>query len=230
MSDSTRKDRLLAELEVLRGLKKASTIFDFEPSGEPPDRYTVILRGKGINRDSSGKSDVEFVELHKVDLRLPYTFPDRAPDIRWLTPILHPNVSFSGYIDLRDLGLPWDKGMNLDVVCERLWDVARLAYMDMEKASNYSAKSWLEDESTLVLPVDQRPIRDKAAPSGSNVIQYQRRKDKTVSLPASQTKADVFFIGEDTPVPEVPPRRPAPPRPVRPRPSSGDDDVFFIGE
>jgi ubiquitin-protein ligase len=35
--------------------------------------------------------------------RMPYGYPERPPDIRWLTPILHPNISFSGFLNLRKL-------------------------------------------------------------------------------------------------------------------------------
>ncbi len=231
MDKATREERLNEELEVLRALKKVSTVFDFEPAGEPPDRYTLTFRGKGVARVPGGHAEVEFADVHRCEVRLPYSYPDRPPDVRWLTPIVHPNVSFSGFINLRDIGLPWEKGMNLDVLCERLWDVARAAYMDLDKANNYSAKSWYEKESSLRLPFDHRQLRDKSAPAGSNVIQYERRGDRSVSLPSSETAADVIIIGEDTPVPEMPARRPLPSRPVRPRrPKRDDDDVLYIGD
>ena len=225
MTQSERHERLVAELEAMRALKKATSILDFEFTGEPPDRYSITLRGKGVSRDTSPSADVEFVNLHKIDVRLPYSFPRRPPDIRWITPIFHPNISFSGFINLKDVGLPWDKDLGLDVVCERLWDVARLQYMDLKKATNYAAKNWFEDESTLQLPVDHRVLRDLSAPQGGNVIRYQRRGDERISLPAARDAADVFFIGEDTPIPPMPIRS----APMRRR-ARGDDDVFYIGD
>lgn len=225
MTQQDRDERLVAELEAMRALNKASNILDFEFSGEPPDRYSITLRGKGISRDTSARADVETVELHKIDLRLPYSYPKRPPDIRWITPIFHPNISFSGFINLKDVGLPWDQDLGLDVVCERLWDVARLQFMDLDKATNYAAKNWFEDESKLQLPVDHRPLRDKAAPQGGNVIRYQRRGDQRISLPSARDAAEVFFIGEDTPTPSLPIRTP----PVRRR-TPGDDDVLYIGD
>ena len=225
MTQNDRHERLVAELEAMRALKKATSILEFEITGEPPDRYSITLRGKGISRDTSSHADVEFVELHKIDLRLPYSFPRRPPDIRWITPIFHPNISFSGFINLKDVGLPWDQDLGLDIVCERLWDVARLEYMDLTKATNYAAKNWFEDESTLQLPVDHRPLRDQSAPQGGNVIRYQRRGAERLSLPAARDAADVFFIGEDTPTPPLPIRS----APVRRRPR-GDDEGFYIGD
>ena len=222
-----RRERLTAELEALRALKKTSSIFDFEASGEAPDRYMILFRGKGIARDTSSDAEIETVELHKVELRLPYSYPQRSPDIRWTTPILHPNVSYSGFINVKDIGLPWEKDLGLDVLCERLWDVARLAYMNLDTAANYSAKNWFEDECQIPLPVDPRPLRDKHAPTGSNVIRYQRKGAGSKSLPEPVTGQDVFFIGEDTPTPDLP--KPVRRMPVR-RPPPDDDDVIFIGD
>lgn len=226
MTREKRQDRLAAELECLRALKKTSTIFDFESVGETPDRYTIIFRGKGIAQDTSSEADVQFVDLHRIELRLPYSFPQRPPDIRWTTPLLHPNVSFSGFINVKDIGLPWEKDLGLDVVCERLWDVARLAHMNLDNAANYSAKNWFEDECDMQLPVDPRPLRDKTAPAGSNVIRYERKAARGVKLPDAAPAKDVFFIGEDTPTPELPIARRVPLR----RPPPLDDDVFYIGD
>ena len=226
MSDD-REQRLTAELEALRALKKTSTIFDFEATGEAPDRYMILFRGKGIARDTSVDAEIETVELHKVEIRLPYSYPERSPDIRWTTAILHPNVSFSGFINVKDIGLPWAKDLGLDVLCERLWDVARLAYMDLDSAANYSAKNWFEDECELQLPVDPRPLRDKNAPVGSNVIRYQRKGTTATTRPAPQLGQDVFFIGEETPTPELP--KPVRRMPAR-RPPPNDDDVIYIGD
>ncbi len=225
MTQQERHDRLVAELEAMRALKKASNIFDFECTGQPPDRYSVTLSGKGIRRDTSPRADVELVDMHNIDLRLPYSYPRRPPDIRWITPVFHPNISFSGFINLKDVGLPWDQDLGLDVVCERLWDIARLQYMDLSRATNYSAKNWFEDECNLQLPVDPRLLRDRTAPEGGNVIRYQRRGDRRLELPPARDAAEVFFIGEDTPTPSLPIRT----GPVR-RHGHGDDDVLYIGD
>lgn len=226
MTREDRQNRLAAELECLRALKKTSTIFDFESVSETPDRYSLIFRGKGIAQETSAESEFEYIELHRVELRLPYSFPQRPPDIRWTTPLFHPNVSFSGFISVKDIGLPWERELGLDVVCERLWDVARLAYMNLENAANYSAKNWFQDECDLAIPIDQRPLRDKNAPSGSNVIRYERKGTRRVELPEAAPAKDVFFIGEDTPTPELPATQRVPLR----RPPPNDDDVFYIGD
>jgi ubiquitin-protein ligase len=218
-----RDQRLLADLEAMRVLKGASTIFDFETKGDPPDRYTVLFRGKGLTRGTSSTGGVQVVEFHRCEVRLPYSYPERPPDVRWLTPIFHPNVSFSGFLNLREIGLTWEKGLGLDVVCERLWDVARGGYTNLDAATNYAAKNWYAQEGQAYgLPVDQRPLRDRAVSQSENVVRYQRRgvSPQPADSAPSEEQADVLYIGEDTPPPEMP----------RQRPRADGDDVFYIGD
>ena len=216
---NARHERLESDLKAMQALQKASTIIEFENTGDPPDRYTLIFRGTGVARSSSSQDKLDRIQLHRCDLRLPYSYPDRPPDIRWLTPIFHPNVSFSGFISLRDIGLPWERKLTLDVVCERLWDVARLAYLDLEKATNYSARDWFQEENHgIEVPLDGRPLRNKLSGETSNVVRYRRRGDRKIELPGAEV-SDVFYIGEDTPTPVLPGNR-----------DWEGDDVLYIGD
>jgi len=217
VAGSEQPQRLKAELEAIRALEQESSLFDFDTDGDPPTSYTVTFRGKAIKRDLASKAEVEIHELHRCQIRLPYSFPERPPEIRWLTPIFHPNISFSGMIKLDDIGLPWDKDLHLDVICERLWDMARLAFVNLDKATNYSAKNWVAKNSDVRLPVDPRPLRGGPPPASSNVIRYQRRAGPV--RPESAGGEEVFYIGEDTPTPELPKRRPP-----------DEDDVLYIGD
>jgi len=220
--------RLNADRELLAALDAASSIFSLEVTGDPPDRYTLTFRGKGLGRDASAASDVAVVELHQIDLRMPYSYPASPPDIRWITPLWHPNVSFSGFVNPADIGLVWTSEIPLDLVCERLWDVARCQFLNLDKATNYAAKNWFERECSFALPLDHRPLRDGGARSASNVVRYERRAGQGVQFAGAATGGDVLFIGEDTPTPQIPARQPYIPASRR-RPRSGGDDVMYIG-
>ena len=45
-------------------------------------------------------------------------------------------------IRLSDVGMAWDKDLELTALCERLWDMARYAFVDLDKAANFSARNW----------------------------------------------------------------------------------------
>lgn len=243
MPDEQRDQRLAEEHKRLERLQAQSTIFEFESQGDPPTKYVVTFRGPGITRSLTSSEEIEKVDLHRCELRLPYAFPQRPPDIRWLTPVHHPNISFSGLVKLRDVGLPWEEDLSLDIICERLWDMARLAYYDEDRATNYSARNWLEEQDEIGLPIDHRPLRDKEMPFSSNVIKYERRSErqrndkppgKRTARPAAASERTtleakhperqppaqqdgILFIGD-----ESPPR-------AQPRRRDNDDDVVYIG-
>ena len=191
MDASSRIARLNADRELLAALDAASSIFSLEVTGEPPDRYLLTFRGKGLARDASASSEVTLIELHQIDLRMPYSYPASPPDIRWVTPLWHPNVSFSGFVNPADIGLVWTSEIPLDLVCERLWDVARGQFLNLNKATNYAAKNWFERECNYQLPLDSRALRDGSggARAGSNVVRYERRAGQACSSPARRPPA-----------------------------------------
>jgi ubiquitin-protein ligase len=215
-----RKQRLADELEVMRALAEQSSILEFESEGDPPDEYRVTLHGRGIARAESYRSGIEYADKHECEIRLRYGFPGRPPEVRWLTPILHPNISYSGYLNLKECGLEWETDLALDVVCEHLWDLARLAWIDLDGASNYTAKKWFTEHPEIALPVDARPLRDRGGPSPGNIVHYERGP----APPKAAGGGDVLYIGEDTPAPELP-RRPPPSRG-----KDDDEDILYIGD
>lgn len=230
MDASQRAARLNADRELLAALDAASTIFSCEATGQPPDRYTLVFRGKGLGRDAAAGSDVSVIELHQIDLRMPYSYPAMPPDIRWITPLWHPNVSFSGFVNPADIGLVWTSEVPLDLVCERLWDVARGQFINPVKATNYAAKNWYDKECSYALPLDPRPLRDGPAEAraASNIVRYQRRAGQGVQFAGAPAGSDVLFIDENTPTPQMPARQPYVPLHRR-RQKPGDGDVMYIG-
>jgi hypothetical protein len=222
-----RLERLTSDREALAALAAASSIFTCEASGDPPDRYTLTFRGKGLARDASSAADITTIDLHQIDLRMPYSYPSSPPDIRWLTPVWHPSVSFSGFVNLADVGLVWSKDLPIDVVCERLWDVARGAFFNPDRVANFAAKNWYEKECTFTLPVDSRPLGDRmAAAAGSNIVRYQRRGGSAVQFAGVPASNEVIFIDENTPTPMLPQRQPYIPISRR---RGNSDDVLYIG-
>jgi ubiquitin-protein ligase len=218
MDMSDRGQRIRDDLQALEALQQASTIFTFEPKGDPPERLALRYRGSGVRRDSSPNAKAEIVREHEIELRLPYGYPNTGPDIRWGTPLYHPNVSFSGFINLADIGLDWSPEMGLDLVCERLWDVIRLEQFNAERAVNYSARKWIEEQTALTLPVDPRPLRDKAASVNRNVVKYRRRGQPE---PPGGDPDDVLYI-DDVTAPPLPPAGKAVAR------RSGGEDILYI--
>jgi len=225
VSSQIRPERLLADQERLTALAAASTIFRFEPVGNAGDRYLLLFRGRGLAREVAAPSVVTLIELHRIELRLPFAYPDAAPDIHWLTPVWHPNVSFSGLVSMDDVGLAWTKDLPIDVVCERLWDVARAAYFNLDRAVNTAAKNWFEAENRPGLPVDPRPLCDRTAAGSSNIVRYERRSGQPMQFGGAATSNEVLVIDENTPTPPLAERQPYIPVGLR----RDKQEVFYIG-
>ena len=232
MSDNSRDERLWGELESLRSLKRQSSIFDFQYEGEPPDNFTVTFAGKGISSVDSDSDEAVFSEKHEIQIQMAYLYPKREPDLKWVSPIYHPNVANSGVVDLEDSGLEWNEGLSIEIICERLWDVIRLAHLDTEKSSQLGAKDWFKNKLNLKLPIDARPLRDRSVATQSNVVQYTRRNQKKRDFHApKQVDDDVLFIGEDRPARKAPKQtdssRTGSGQTVQPN-NNSDDDILFI--
>ncbi len=191
MDSNERRQHLAVQQERIAALERASSILVTEGSGDPADRYRLYFRGRGLYRDR-GTGTLALCDEHQCVLRLPYEFPREGPEIHWLTPIVHPNISFSGLVHWEDLNLPWTAALGLEVVCERLWDMARLAFVDWQRVVNQSAAHRLRNECHWSLPLDVRPLRDRDHHYVRNLVRYRSAQ----TSPASPSTADeeVLYI------------------------------------
>lgn len=170
-----RRQRLEQEQELLNQLANRSEILQLQSENEPADRYVLTFTAKLIERANDSTDEVHWTDHHKIELEIPWSFPNSPPDVRWLTRFYHPNVSSSGFVSLKDIGLMWDQQMSLDVLAERLWDVARHAWYDLENADNYSASRWIKNGPKVKLPVDERTIVPPKLAKPENIISYRRK-------------------------------------------------------
>lgn len=189
-SRSPRQRRLESDLHRLEELASQSTIFSFttpgpQPLGGPPEVYRVRFRGPGLQAlDSRGRLDVRGIEDHEVLIQLIAEYPRSAPHMRWLTPLFHPNVSAAGAVCLGGWGTHWAPSLQLDRLCEMLWDMLRLANYDTRSPYNQQAAAWLLAQRDYRLPLDHRELRDRAS-------QVLREPNPTPVSPANSPAAAV---------------------------------------
>ena len=60
-------------------------------------------------------------------------------------------------------GTYWVPSLNLDELCEMLWDMIRYKNFDVTSPYNRDAAWWANSQQQYRLPLDPRPIRDKLA-------------------------------------------------------------------
>jgi len=230
--DTPRTRRLRADAEALKNLKENSTVVDFQAFGDPPERYLVTFKGKGLIRKSESEP-VEMAEVHRVEIRLGIDYPRSRPDLQWLTSIYHPNISAVGAVCLGGYSTNWVPSLGLAELCEMMWDMVRYANYDPKSAYNYAAGRWSETQTQFDFPIDPRPIRDRLAKVvGDNIIKFSEPGKGSTEPPkeappiVKPPEEDVLIIDDETPVPPGPSaaRPGVPPRPARP----ANDDILII--
>jgi ubiquitin-protein ligase len=197
MHDSPRTRRLRSDRAALERLQAESSVFRFQTSGSPAQLQLVIeFHGKGLGR-SVGKITV--VPHHKVAITLGASYPRTVPEIRWLTPIYHPNISEIGMVCLGGYGTHWAPSLQLDELCAMLWDMVRYQNYDVRSPYNREAAHWAAEQTTFRFPVDPRPLRDlRIVPDHPPALSFPEpptRSAVAVSAPARMVE-EIIFLSE----------------------------------
>ncbi|MGE3820865.1 MAG: ubiquitin-conjugating enzyme E2 [Isosphaeraceae bacterium] len=210
--DSPRNRRLRNDLAALERLTEESSVVRFKATGKPAQHYEIEFRGRSLAR-LRGK--VSIADRHVVEIRLPASYPRGMPELRWVTPIYHPNISEIGMVCLGGYGTHWVPSLNLDELVGMLWDMARYHNYDVRSPYNRDAALWVAHQTAFTFPLDPRPLRDLRAALGrvESPEPFARLLDPQIdgspNGDASPLPKDVTRIEPDPPVryPEEPPIR-----------------------
>lgn len=213
MYESPRIRRLRSDLAALDALRAESSVFQFKSAGTPPQQYTIGFRGKSLARE---RGKVVIRDYHEVEVKLGASYPRTMPELRWLTPIYHPNISEIGMICLGAYGTHWVPSLALDELCVMLWDMARYQNYDIRSPYNREAALWASNQTTHRFPMDARSLRDHRAALG----RVEDVVDLDDSMARDEPQSITLLDLEIDLAPRSEPSRPALPPPA--------DDVIFI--
>jgi len=257
MYQSPRMRRLRNDIAALERLRSESSVFRFTSQGDPPQHYRIQFLGRGLWRDH-GK--VRVLEKHHIEIKLGSSYPRTIPEIRWLTPIYHPNISEIGMVCLGGYGTHWVPSVQLDELCTMLWDMLRYHNYDIRSPYNRDAALWVAQQQSFRFPTDDRPLRDlraalgrvgtgKDAPAsgreGSGMPEPETTGRRRLSRVRdfAQRYRRAFGVADEEPASR--PSEPAAPRPsnselsdlvaaqaaaAAPEPASAADDPVFVLE
>ncbi len=156
--ESPQMRRLRHDAAAMEQLVSESSIVRFRATGNPPNRYHVELRGKGLAREA-GK--IVVTERHEVEIKLGSSYPRTIPELRWLTPIYHPNISEIGLVCLGGYNTHWVPSLHLNALIGMLWDMVRYHNYDIRSPYNREAALWAANQTRFPFPVDPRPLTDR---------------------------------------------------------------------
>lgn len=123
--------------------------------GLPPDMYRIIYNIKGLRVASSGRI-LEWEE-HVLEIKLGLEYPRRAPQLRLLTPIFHPNFN-QAEVCAQDI---YAASEGLDDLIIRIGRMIAYQEYNTKSPLNGIAAKWAAENSHR-LPVDRREIAPPA--------------------------------------------------------------------
>jgi ubiquitin-protein ligase len=215
MYETPRLRRLRNDLAAMERLRDESSVLRFKAAGKPAQHYMVELRGRSLARH---RGKVTVSERHEVEIKLGASYPRSMPELRWLTPIYHPNISEIGMVCLGGYGTHWVPSLNLDELVGMLWDMARYHNYNVRSPYNRDAALWVANQTTFAFPLDPRPLRDLRAKLG-----------RIAPVPRSPDLADVEHDSADfIPVDELEAVGEPEPASQAPAPVASEDDGGLI--
>lgn len=227
MYESPQQRRLRSDLAAIERLKAESSVMGFKAFGTPAQRFLVEFRGTSLARE---KGKVVLRDHHEVEIKLGSSYPRTMPELRWLTPVYHPNISEIGLVCLGGYGTHWVPSLQLDELIVMLWDMARYHNYDLRSPYNRDAALWAANQTTFTFPTDHRPLRNIRAalgrvepPPPPAAAAPTPEPKRVVSVPSEGPDGGICILDVEI---ELPPRTVDPPRPA-PAPLVESEIVFI---
>ncbi len=189
--NSPRLRRLQSDLQALTALRNSAATFDFEilHRGEAgiPESYVLTFRGPSLERiDTPFDYEVRIRELHRVFLSMGPDYPRVMPTLRWMTPIFHPNISTNGSVCLGGYSTHWVPSLQIDQLCEMIWDILCFRNFNLESPFHKDAALWMEQQSTFRFPLDHRSLCNHRSPEASDSRAASELRHVESSIPISE--------------------------------------------
>ena len=227
--ESPQMRRLKHDFAAMEALRDESSIFQFRAFGSPAQRYLIEFRGMSLARE---KGKVAMRVTHEVEIKLGVSYPRTMPELRWLSPIYHPNISEIGLVCLGGYGTHWVPSLHLDELVNMLWDMARYHNYDIRSPYNREAALWAANQTTFAFPTDARPLRDRRIAMGRIEVETPDAKPEVkaeamtfVAEPAAMSPSrgsqDVIVLDMELNLRKPPP-------PLNPSRTPMQDEVIFI--
>ena len=146
-----RLKRLYNDLDQMNDLhQRNGLVYIVAVNGDPPERYVVGFRCKGIVRLENDRP--VFGDDHRAELALTVEYPMMRPQVRWKTPIFHPNF-IRGDVCTGD----WYPKMMLREFCIVLAEMVQYKIYNTTSPLDMDAAMWaMRHRSDL--PVDARDV------------------------------------------------------------------------
>ena len=154
MSFDIRETRLRNDYQRVRDLANRSDfIHIIRTEGDPPEKYLIRYTCRGVEGVNSAQQPI-FREQHDVTIYLHAEYPLKQPQLKWMTPIFHPNIHITGAVCIG----AWWPAKTLDELLLTLGEMIQYKNYEPRDPMNSKAAAWAMGRKTL-FPVDRRELK-----------------------------------------------------------------------
>ncbi len=124
--------------------------------GNPPEKYLVRYTCRGVESVSASGRPV-YRDTHEVSIYLHAEYPLKQPQLKWLSPIFHPNIHVTGAVCIG----AWWPAKTLDELLLTMGEMIQYKNFDPKDPMNSKAANWALRNKKL-FPVDSRDLKGQA--------------------------------------------------------------------
>lgn len=177
MSFDIRETRLRNDHNRLRDLvNRSDLIHIMATEGDPPEKYLIRFTCRGVEKLSPGGIPV-YRELHEVSIYLHAEYPLKQPQLKWLTPIFHPNIHSTGAVCIG----AWWPAKTLDELLLTLGEMVQYKNLGPKDPMNSKAAAWALRNKHL-FPIDSRPLKGQSLEDQIVIMMDEETNDLGINI------------------------------------------------
>lgn len=142
-------------------------------AGDPPDKYEILYRIKGMHTNESGELTSQ--DTHLVTINIPFGFPHFPPSCTPNSPIYHPDFDPAAIC----IGDFWDQDKTLSDLIQYIGQLISGELFSTENAFNEDAATWYNDNGNQ-LPFDT--LDTTSTPAATTNTTIDEIEDQTDAL------------------------------------------------
>ncbi len=144
VDERARTNALIADHNDMKALAERNPRITFTANrSHAPDRYEVTFHYTSFVELSPGEREPRTADVHRVEVTSGADYPRRAPLVRWLTPVFHPNIQQpEGLVCLGVLRERYLPGLGLARLVRMLAEMVQWRNFDAFHPFNRTAAEW----------------------------------------------------------------------------------------
>jgi ubiquitin-protein ligase len=157
MAFDIRETRLRNDYGRIRDLvDRSEFIHIVATEGDPVEKYLIRFSCRGVEKVTNSGQPV-YRNSHDVSIYLHSEYPLKQPQLKWLTPIYHPNIHVTGAVCIG----AWWPAKTLDELLLTLGEMVQYKNFDPRDPMNSRAATWALRNKNL-FPIDDRDLKGQS--------------------------------------------------------------------